>query len=48
MRDEMSATLRIYKWPSQAFWRYLEVRALVNPEMSKEPAYATVVIASKA
>ena len=28
MRDEMSATLRIYKWPSQAFWRHLEVRAL--------------------
>jgi SAM-dependent methyltransferase len=24
----MSATLRIYKWPSQAFWRYFEVKAL--------------------
>ena len=28
MRDEMTATLNIYKWPSQAFWRYFEVRAL--------------------
>lgn len=28
MRDEMSATLRVYKWPAQAFWRYFEVKAL--------------------
>ena len=28
MRDEMMATLRIYKWPSQAFWRCFEVEAL--------------------
>lgn len=28
MRDEMTATLNIYKWPSQAFWRYFEFRAL--------------------
>lgn len=28
MRDEMTATLQIYKWPSQAFWRYFEVKAL--------------------
>lgn len=28
MRDEMNATLRIYNWPSQAFWRCLEVRTL--------------------
>ena len=28
MRDEMTATLNIYKWPSQAFWRYLELQAL--------------------
>ncbi len=24
----MKATLRVYKWPAQAFWRYFEVRAL--------------------
>ena len=28
MHNEMTATLNIYKWPSQAFWRYFEVRAL--------------------
>lgn len=28
MRDEMTATLGIYKWPSQAFWRYFELQAL--------------------
>jgi SAM-dependent methyltransferase len=28
MQNLMSATLRVYKWPSQAFWRYFEVRAL--------------------
>jgi SAM-dependent methyltransferase len=28
MRDEMTATLNIYKWPSQAFWRYFELQAL--------------------
>lgn len=28
MQDLMSATLRVYKWPSQAFWRYFEVQAL--------------------
>ena len=28
MRDEMIATLNIYKWPSQAFWRYFELQAL--------------------
>lgn len=32
MRDEMSATLRIYQWPSQAFWRCLEVQALRQVE----------------
>jgi SAM-dependent methyltransferase len=24
----MTATLRVYKWPAQAFWRYFEVQAL--------------------
>lgn len=28
MQDLMTATLRVYKWPSQAFWRYFEVQAL--------------------
>lgn len=28
MQDTMTATLRVYKWPSQAFWRYFEVKAL--------------------
>lgn len=28
MQDVMTATLRVYKWPSQAFWRYFEVQAL--------------------
>jgi SAM-dependent methyltransferase len=28
MQDIMSSTLRVYKWPSQAFWRYFEVEAL--------------------
>ena len=28
MRGEMTATLNIYKWPSQAFWRYFELQAL--------------------
>jgi SAM-dependent methyltransferase len=28
MRDEMTATLNIYKWPSQAYWRYFELQAL--------------------
>jgi SAM-dependent methyltransferase len=28
MRDEMTATLNICKWPSQAFWRYFELQAL--------------------
>lgn len=28
MQDVMTATLRAYKWPSQAFWRYFEVQAL--------------------
>jgi SAM-dependent methyltransferase len=28
MQDIMTATLRVYKWPSQAFWRYFEVQAL--------------------
>lgn len=28
MRDEISATLHIYKWPSQALWRYFELQAL--------------------
>ena len=27
-RDEMAALLDIYKWPSQAFWRYFELQAL--------------------
>lgn len=28
MHNEMMATLQIYKWPSQAFWRSFEVQAL--------------------
>lgn len=28
MQDDMMATLGIYRWPSQAFWRFLEVQAL--------------------
>jgi SAM-dependent methyltransferase len=28
MQDIMAATLRVYKWPAQAFWRYFEVQAL--------------------
>jgi len=28
MRDEMTAILAIYKWPSQAFWRYFEFKVL--------------------
>jgi len=28
MHSEMTATLNIYKWPSQAFWRYLELQTL--------------------
>jgi len=35
MRDEMSATLSIYKWPSQAFWRYFEVKALKEIEYER-------------
>jgi SAM-dependent methyltransferase len=35
MRDEMSATLRIYQWPSQAFWRCLEVQALRQVEYDR-------------
>jgi SAM-dependent methyltransferase len=30
MQNVMTSTLRIYKWPSQAFWRYFEVQALRN------------------
>jgi SAM-dependent methyltransferase len=28
IRDLMTATLKIYKWSSQAFWRYFELQAL--------------------
>jgi SAM-dependent methyltransferase len=28
MQDIMTAPLRVYKWPAQAFWRYFEVQAL--------------------
>lgn len=35
MRDEMSATLSIYKWPSQAFWRYFELKALQEIEYKR-------------
>ncbi|MDE3136083.1 MAG: methyltransferase domain-containing protein [Acidobacteriota bacterium] len=35
MRDEIKATLGIYKWPSQAFWRSLEVRALQQIEYER-------------
>jgi SAM-dependent methyltransferase len=35
MRDEMSATLNIYKWPSQAFWRYFELQALKQIEYER-------------
>jgi SAM-dependent methyltransferase len=28
MQDTMTATLRVYRWPSQAFWRYFEVQVL--------------------
>jgi SAM-dependent methyltransferase len=28
MQDVMQQTLQIYKWPSQAYWRYFEVEAL--------------------
>ena len=35
MRDEMTATLNIYKWPSQAFWRYFELQALKQIEYDR-------------
>jgi SAM-dependent methyltransferase len=35
MRDEMTATLNIYKWPSQAFWRYFELQALKEIEYER-------------
>ena len=35
MRDEMRATLGIYLWPSQAFWRFLEVGALRQIEYER-------------
>jgi len=35
MRDEMTATLNIYKWPSQAFWRYFELQALKQIEFDR-------------
>jgi len=35
MRDEMRTMLRIYQWPSQAFWRCLEVRALRQVEYDR-------------
>jgi SAM-dependent methyltransferase len=35
MRDEMIATLEIYKWPSQAFWRYFELQALKQIEYER-------------
>ena len=35
MRDEMIATLNIYKWPSQAFWRYFELQALKQIEYER-------------
>ena len=35
MRDEMTATLNIYKWPSQAFWRYFELQALKQIEYER-------------
>ena len=35
MRDEMTATLNIYKWPSQAFWRYFELQALKQVEYER-------------
>ena len=28
MQNVMTETLRVYQWPSQAFWRYFEVHAL--------------------
>jgi SAM-dependent methyltransferase len=28
MQNTMTETLRVYKWPAQAFWRYFEVQAL--------------------
>jgi SAM-dependent methyltransferase len=30
MQDIMSSTLQVYKWPSQAVWRYFEVEALTR------------------
>lgn len=35
MRDEMTATLNIYNWPSQAFWRYFELQMLRNLEYER-------------
>ena len=35
MRDEMTATLNIYKWLSQAFWRYFELQALKQIEYER-------------
>jgi SAM-dependent methyltransferase len=35
VRDEMTATLSIYKWPSQAFWRYFELKALREIEYER-------------
>jgi len=35
MRDEMTAAWNIYKWPSQAFWRYFELQALKQIEYER-------------
>jgi SAM-dependent methyltransferase len=35
MCDEMTATLNIYKWPSQAFWRYFELQFLKEIEYKR-------------
>jgi len=35
MRDEMTTTVNIYKWPSQAFWRYFELQALKQIEFER-------------
>lgn len=35
MQQIMTATLRIYRWPAQAFWRYFEVQALRRIECER-------------
>jgi SAM-dependent methyltransferase len=35
MQNVMTETLRVYQWPSQAFWRYFEVQALRDVQCAR-------------